>query len=443
MNNKDLNNKAPINNRNLTEISNNHKNSIKSNTSYDKSLQQSPKIRTGKYRPLSSKPKPFSLLDFDDKRIITKGTNIPSQFKRFSDQELMKIIGGVNERAGNNNTKMKLIQNFLNENDKNLGIKRNNTINIDKNINIKKDNKNKTHKNLVIDIKDSNNNKKIEINKNENNIKNIKKRIEENKTIKKNFNRPFSAQLRQKKDAWLPKGYPEYEYCVLNQKYFQENLKKNPFINNEQIYNLKEIKEKSNKTDIFFLGPKSEKEATLLVNNNNEKSKNYYAKLGSDIFNTKKDLQNLMKSNETFLFKNNNYPISNESKSFWSAKVNVPSYINSPSVEYNILNPIAKCNTKTKERIYDECLKKKNDDRKMNVINYMNPIFRQKSISNFYNITKLGAMGNFAYSKIFKENPRSFNRKNNVCALQCDTYNSYKGIIDKPFMTQINKKVQV
>ena len=53
-----------------------------------------------------------------------------------------------------------------------------------------------------------------------------------NNDIKRNFNRPMSAQIRQKKDGWLPKGYPEYEYCVLNPTYFKENLKKNPFINN-------------------------------------------------------------------------------------------------------------------------------------------------------------------------------------------------------------------
>ena len=75
-----------------TENTNNHKNSIKSNSSYDKSLQQSPKISTGKYRPLSSKPKPFSLIDFDDKKIIAKGTNIPMQRKRYTEKELLTII---------------------------------------------------------------------------------------------------------------------------------------------------------------------------------------------------------------------------------------------------------------------------------------------------------------------------------------------------------------
>ena len=50
-----------------------------------------------------------------------------------------------------------------------------------------------------------------------------------NNDIKRNFNRPMSAQIRQKKDGWLPKGYPEYEYCVLNPTYFKENLKKKSF----------------------------------------------------------------------------------------------------------------------------------------------------------------------------------------------------------------------
>ena len=81
--------------------------------------------------------------------------------------------------------------------------------------------------------------------------------------------------------------------------------------------------------------------------------------MGSDIFNLKKDLTNLMKSSETYLFKNNNYPISSESKSFWTPRANIPTYMNYPSVEYNIINPKIKCNTKTKEQIYNECNQKK------------------------------------------------------------------------------------
>ena len=442
-----MNDKNPINNinltnnRNITDNSNigninTLKNINRCNSNYDRSLQQSPKIRTGKYRPLSSKPRPISLIDIDDKKIITKGTKLPEQFNRLSDEQLSKYIGSLNLRAGDNNEKKKLIRNFLNKNDMTIKNK-NNTINKPENI-INNNNKKKSSKALTIETKESYNiNKNIkknkDINKNEKDLKKIKKEIEENKNIKSNFNRPLSAQIRHNKDGWLPKGYPEYEYCVLNPKYFKENLKKNPFINKDQIYNVKEIKQKSDKSDIFFLDPISEKETKLLVVGNEEKSKNYNTKLGSDVFNLRSDFSNLMKSSETYLFKNNNYPISSESKSFWTPCANIPTYMNYPSVEYNILNPRAKCNTKTKEMINKECLQKKSDECK-NVVNYMNPIFRQKNISSFYDITKGGMNRNFTYEKIYHDNPRSYYRKNNICTLHYDLYKNYKGLSDKPFI---------
>ena len=442
-----MNDKNPINNinltnnRNITDNSNmgninTQKNINRCNSNYDRSLQlqQSPKIRTGKYRPLSSKPRPISLIDIDDKKIITKGTNIPAQFNRLSDEQLSKYIGSLDLRAGDNYEKKKLIQNFLNKNDMNIKSK-NNTINKPENIinnNIKK----KSNKTLTIETRESYN-----ISKNIKKNKDINKNQKDIKNIKRNFNRPLSAQIRHNKDGWLPKGYPEYEYCVLNPKYFKENLKKNPFINKDHIHDVKEIKQKSDKSDIFFLGPISEKETKLLVVGNEEKSKNYNIKLGSDVFNLKSEFSNLMKSSETYLFKNNN-PISTESKSFWTPRSNMPTYMNYPSVEYNILNPRAKCNTKTKEMINKECLQKKSDECK-NVVNYMNPIFRQKNISSFYDITKGGMNRNFTYEKIYHDNPRSYYRKNNICTLHYNLFKNYKGIFDHPFKTLVNNKVLV
>ena len=446
MSNKNtLSNKAI--NQNLIDNSNNPinnniiKNNSRCNSSYDRSLQQSPKIGTGKYRPQSSRLKPFSLIDIDDKKILSKGTNIPAQHKRLPEDELKKFIDGIEQKAGDNILKKNLIKNFINKNenikDKNNNINNNNEKENEKKENIINNNKKKSGKNLTIETKNTYDTKNI----NRNNTKKIKKQLEETKNIKSNFNRPMSAQLRQKKDRWLPKGYPHYEYCVLNQKYFQENLKKNPFIKKEETYNIKDIQQKSNQSDIFFLGPYTEKETKLLVIQDKDRAKNYNVKLGSDIFNLKKDFTNLMKSSETFLYKNKNYPISTESKSFWTPRANIPTYMNSPSVEYNILNPGAKCNTKTKEQINNECMMKKNDDNK-NVVNYMNPIFRQKNMSNFYDITKGGMNRNFAYEKIYRDNPRSYYRKNDLCTLQCNLHHTYKGLSERPLMTQINKKIQ-
>ena len=463
--NNPTNNKNISNNVNNINNNNIQKNSSRCISSYDRSLQQSPKIHTGKFRPKSSRPKPFSLIDIDDKNVLSKGNNIPAQYKRLSEEELKKFVGEINYRAGENRDKKNLIQNYINKTDKksktinndrpNNDINNkskssnNNNLTIEKkegsNNDINNKNKLSNNKNLVIETKEAYDNielKNKELKKNEKNLKKKKKLFEENKNIKKTFNRPLSAQLRQEKDRWLPKGYPHYEYCVLNPKYFQENLKKNPFIKSDHIYNVKEIQQKSNQSDIFFLGPRSEKETKLLVIQDNEKSKNYNVKLGSDIFNLKNDMTNLMKSNEAYLFKNNNYPISSESKSFWTPRANIPTYINSPSVEYNILNPRAKGNSKIKERIFKECMEKKNDETK-NIVNYMNPIFRQKNISNFNDIISGGMNRNFAYEKIYRENSRSFYRKNNLCTLHSDLHKNYRGIVERPFMTQINKKIQI
>ena len=451
-NHNSLNNKGTINTNNKIEYNNksnnnNQKTSNRCISSYDKTLQQSPKISTSKHRPLSSRPKPFSLLDVDDKKNISKGPNIPAQHKRINEEQLSKLIGNINERAGNNYGKKMIINNFLNKykkkNDSNSNFKNNNENIIDNN-NQYNINKLKANKKLTIDTKETYNidniNKKKQIDKNK---QGIKKEIQNNKTITNgSLKRPLSVQIRQKKDRWLPKGYPYYEYCVLNPKCNKENFEENPFLKNESIQNANSIKKNSNESDIFFLGPQTEKETKLLVIDNNKRAQNYNIKLGSDIFNLKKDFTNLMKSSETYLFKNNNYPISSESKSFWTPRANIPTYMNCPSVEYNILNPKAKCNTKTKEQIYNECKQKKNDDSK-NIINYMNPIFRQKNISNFYDITKGGMNRNFTYEKIYQDNPRNYFRKNNLCTLQYDLYSNYRGIIDRPFRAQISNKIQI
>ena len=370
---------------------------IGTNRSYDKYFQQSPKIRNNKYRPLSSKPR---LLTFVDKNIynndyITKGTNLPKQMKRLSNEELRSIIGATNKKAGNvNRNKKKILKNFLG--DKKIKIKTD--INNDddkKDNNIRQINK---FKRLKLDINESNS-IKTEIKKKKNNI----------------FN------TRKEKDKNLPKGYLQYENYLLN----NNNMKK------ERIFNTKEIKQKSYESDIFFFRAKTEKEAQKITNK--EKARYYNVKLGSDIFNEKGDLNNLMKSGELYLFKKNRNPFSTESNSFWSSKVSTQTYMNYPSVEYNILNPNIKNNTKTREKIYKESLEH----------NQMNPIYKQKSIGTFYDITKVGMNRNKTYQKLYEENNKVFYRSDNICTSLYDSYKNYQGIVPKPFLTQVNKNVYI
>ena len=386
---------------------------IGTNNSYDKFLKQSPKIRNNKFRPLTGRQRNLTLLDdninIKNRNFIAKGTNFSKQLMRLSNEELINIIGPINKKAGNiNKNKKNTLKNFLKE--KNL------KTNYDKNKEEIKndihDNENNKVKKLKIEIKDSN----LIKNEKTKDRKKFENKTEYNRTI---FNKNISSHIRQKKDKYLPKGYLEYEQRLLN----------NNNSNKERIYYIKERKQKANESDILFLKPRSEKESINYINK--EKARTFTIKLGSDIFNSKNDLNNLMKSSELYLFKRHNKQFSTESNSFWASKVSTPSYMNYPSVEYNILNPTKKNNTKTKEKIYKETLDKK----------LMNPIYKQKSISTFYDITKVGTNRNLTYQKTIEENNKIFYKNNDVCTIQYNNYKNYEGLISKPFLTQINKNI--
>lgn len=386
---------------------------IGTNNSYDKFLKQSPKIRNNKFRPLTGRQRNLTLLDdninIKNRNFIAKGTNFSKQLMRLSNEELINIIGPINKKAGNiNKNKKNTLKNFLKE--KNL------KTNYDKNKEEIKndihDNENNKVKKLKIEIKDSN----LIKNDKTKDRKKFENKTEYNRTI---FNKNISSHIRQKRDKYLPKGYLEYEQCLLN----------NNNSNKERIYYIKERKQKANESDILFLKPRSEKESINYINK--EKARTFTIKLGSDIFNSKNDLNNLMKSSELYLFKRHNKQFSTESNSFWASKVSTPTYMNYPSVEYNILNPTKKNNTKTKEKIYKETLDKK----------LMNPIYKQKSISTFYDITKVGTNRNLTYQKTIEENNKIFYKNNDVCTIQYNNYKNYEGLISKPFLTQINKNI--
>jgi hypothetical protein len=389
----------------LTNIENNISKNSFSNKSIDKYFQQSTKINNKINRPLTGRLRHHYFLDNslnkDKHCTLSKGTNFEKQFKRYTKEELIKILGPLNKRAGNmNKNKKKIIKKFLGE----TKIK----INFDKA-------KQEIKKSLNQEV--NKNNKKLNIKINEPNNIDIISTLNKNKSP-----RPFSSLTTRKgQDKYLPKGYIQYEYRLLN------SLHKNK----EKTYNIKDVKQKAHESDIFFLKGISQKESQKSAYN--DKAKFFNTKLGSDIFNLKKDLNNLMKSGELYLFKTNKIPFSSESKSFWASKVSTPSYMNHPSVEYNILNPSVKNNMKTKEQIYKESI-----DNKL-----LNPIYRQKGIGLFYDITKVGTNKNLAYNKLLEENRKVFYKNNDTCTSQYDTYKNYQGLIPKPFITQHNKNVYV
>ena len=368
----------------------------------------------------------FSLLDINDKITDSRGTSLPMQYRRLTEEENKRQFGFLYREEQNQN--LALIKNFLNN------------MNISK-YKIKKDKKENKEKKLEIKI-ENNNKEKEENNKNKNETK-IKSNDKINNKTKKNIKKEETKtkiKIKNRNDLWLPKGYPEYELVVENPKLLKQYLKNNFFENNLQEFNLADIRQKSKESDIFFKKPMTFNESMY---NKKINPRNY---LSSDIFNLKYEIKNLAKCSETYLFKErpkNNYYITRESESKWSPKVPFLGFMNSPSTEYNILNPSKKNIGLTKNIIVTEVEKNKNksieekklDKRISKSVNYMNPIYRQKGIGEFIDITRNG--GNNVgkdFLGFYHRNNKCFRKSNEVCATFYNSYLFYKDICEKPFV---------
>ncbi len=143
-----------------------------------------------------------------------------------------------------------------------------------------------------------------------------------------------------------------------------------------------------------------------------------------------------------FYLKKNNTPFNSESKSFWVSKISYPTYMNYPSVEYNILNPSKKNIGFTRDKIVTEVEKsksrnieeKKLDKKISKSVNFMNPIYRQKGIGEFIDVTRNG--GNNVgkdFLAFYNKNNKCFRKNNDVCATFYNSYIFYKDICEKPF----------
>ena len=369
------------------------------------------------------KEKLFSLLDVNYKVTNSRGTSLPIQYKRLSEEENKRQFGFLYREEQNHN--LALIKKFLN----NMQISK---------YKIKKDDKKKNNeKKLEIKIDNNNKEKENNIQKKENTTK-IKEKP------KKKLNTEIDEKceklkLKNRNDLWLPKGYPEYELLVENPKLLKKYIKNNFFANNLPEYTLSEVKKKSKESDIFFKKPITFKENLY----NKKIAQNNYQ--SSDIFNFKYDLENLSKCSETYLFKEknkDNYYITRESESKWSPKVPFLGFMNTPSTEYDILNPSKKNIGYTREKILTEVEKnksrnieeKKLDEKISKSVNYMNPIYRQKGIGEFIDVTRNG--GNNVgkdFLAFYHKNNKCFRKNNDVCATFYNSYNFYKDICQKPF----------
>ena len=422
----------------------------KTSTGFYKPNSNKNNISTKNFRIFSSnayapryKEKLFSLLDINDKITDSRGTSLPIQFKRLTEEENKRQFGFLYREEQNYN--LALIKNFLNNmNMSKYQIKKENKEEKEVKKN-KEDKKNKTkEKKLEIKIEQSNKEKATNKNKNEIKTNELNSKIKKNKPEEGKT----KIKIKNRNDLWLPKGYPEYELLVENPKLLKQYLKNNFFANNIPEYSLSDVRRKSKESDIFFKKPITFKESLY---NKKIKNNNYNS---SDIFNLKYNIENLAKCSEKYLFKEkpkDNYYITRESESKWSPKIPFLGFMNSPSTEYNILNPSKKNYIGfTRDKIITEverCKNKNIEEKKLDKkisksVNYMNPIYRQKGIGEFIDITRNG--GNNVgkdFLGYYSKNNKCFMKHNEVCADFYDSYIFYKDICEKPFILTPTLKV--
>ena len=408
---------------------------------------------------VKEKPKLFSLLDINYKITNSRGTSVPNQYKRYTDEEQQKIFAfpyrientfdfiNSNNTMKNNNINleneknmerkkikrcrstedfMKLNNYFLKEKENMKGNKKLeklnktgfNFYNIRKN-EIVNDNSNKNYRFISLKKNTTKAPKGMSINSPE---ELIKKRIVEDS----------KENSKIKKDRWFPKGYDSYEKLIKNPKLFNKKLRIEYSM--KKTFSSKLIKKKSYQSDIFFFKSPSEKETR-------NKNLNQYRNVQhSDIFNIKNDSQTITKSGESYLFRNNNnlkYNISKESNSFWKiTNSQFPTLTNYTSKEYNILNPNIKGFSWTKDKIMKECENKKDKNSKMiNNVNYMNPTYKQKGLTEYIDMTRNGASNTGQeYMNTYNNNPKCFYKNNNLCTTFYNIHFQYKNLCQKPFV---------
>lgn len=418
------------------------------------------RLLSGNSYAIKSRPKLFSLLDINDKITNSRGTSLPIQFKRLTNEEIQRHFGFSYRE--DQNYKLTLIRNFLNNMhpSKYKDKKNNNKLNEENNknnntINNNKNEEKKTNKKLEIKIEDNNKNNifeeikkdtKVENKKEKNNNINGKTKIISTKT--KNESNQNKLKIKNRNDRWLPEGYPKYELLVNNPKLFIKKVQNDPLVGKLPDYSLKIIKQKSYDSDIFFNKSPTRKEKFY---NKTVKQHNHQT---SDIFNLNYEEKNLLKTSEYFLFKTkpkDYYYLTRESDSMWSPKLSIPTLVNCPSIEYNILSPGKKNLALTKDKVLIEIENKKMmnaEEKKLDKnirqsVNYMNPIYRQKGLGEFIDITRNGGNNTGKdFINCYNKNPRCFCKNNETCSTFYNSYLFYKDICNKPFVLDPSLKMK-
>ena len=298
--------------------------------------------------------------------------------------------------------------------------------------------------------------KNFQKNINNNNISdiNLKKAPKKNKSyqdiiktgIRERMYKPYlwdnvdKKELTNQRDILMPEGFQFYEKLMKkeNKKYFENNyiIKKQSDRKLVPVLIRDINKEKIEESDIFFQNKNIKKKDLLndISKNKEIAIKTFYS---SDIFNKRIDPSIIKKSGEISYFKNkdkkeekkiDNLKFNKNSETLrgWGVRESFPSLLNYSSTNFNPLNPSIKNFCKTKDNILNECEKKYKG---------FNPINKQKSISEFLDLTNVNASNyNNDYSKVLNNNPNTFKKNENMFTELYNLYNkNYNSILEKPF----------
>lgn len=196
------------------------------------------------------------------------------------------------------------------------------------------------------------------------------------------------------------------------------------------------VSQKMLASDIFFINDKNEdknkifqqnKKKSPTTNTNNFSSNERPEYLDSDIFNIKNNLMSINKIGEKQLLKVNRYQYSGfypsaKSNSEWSPKNQSNNYMNYHSSDYDIFNPLIKKNINTIANL-------KNNS------NGFNPANRQKSISEFIDLTRNGVPNtNKELIKALDKDNKIFSYKEDLCSNFLDLHREYKYLVEQPFV---------
>lgn len=424
-------------------------NGIKLKSSPFSFTNQSPKISSGKIRnALPTQKLLFSLLDINDKKTNARGTSIPMAFIRRTNDEIIKILNikikpsSIRKESAKETIREKALTPVIVREASAINDKGNaevDTIDIEQQCQ-QLPNKQLHHHSVSVKDKDKettdnqSTNNEIQQERTSQTIK-VQEKHSLNSQSHRNITKPKTAIPNQRlaiasidnpnphtlNDKWKPVNYCNYELLVKNPELMKKEVLLNTFARKLPNISIKEIRDKSRQSDIFFTQPKED--------NFYEKVHCYTDFQNSDIFLLKNDKFSQSKSGERNMIVKDTrletYTVSKKSNSEWHAKNSMPTLLNHNSTDWNLTNPDIRNIGKTKTEITKEC--RERDEK-------FNPIYRQKSLCEFIDLTRNGAPNpNRSYLNCLNKTMTCFNRRSDVCATFNDIFGSYRDLCDKPF----------